>query len=307
MRWLSQARLRGTCAGYERGIFGPKSALVGAEVTPMKRFAGSLALGFLCLSPALLRADSLNVLGTASGFAVLGGSAVTNTGASVLGGDLGVAPGSSATGFAQGAVTGVNHGDDGVAVQAHEDASAGYRALAALPFTGSLTGQDLGGLQLTPGVYFFASSAQLTGALTLDFGGQSEQSFVFQAGSTLTTASGSVVNVINRGVDDSVYWEIGSSATLGTGSVFQGYLVADQSISLMTGATIQCGSALALHGAVTLDTNVVDTCGADEGTGSGTPGTESGAIAQTPEPGTLGLLATGVLGAAGGVRRRWIA
>lgn len=277
----------------------------------MKRFAGSLALGFLCLAPMFAQADSLNLLGTANGFAVLGASAVTNTGASVLGGNLGVAPGSSATGFAQGAVvTGVNHGDDGVAVQAHEDASAGYGALAALPFTGSLTGQDLGSLQLTPGVYFFASSAQLTGALTLDFGGLSDQSFVFQTGSTLTTASGSVVNVINRGVDDSVYWQIGSSATLGTRSVFQGYLVADQSIGLTTGATIQCGNALALHGAVTLDTNVVDTCATEQGTGSGGTGTGSGGtgtIAQTPEPGTLSLLATGVLGAVGGIRRRRIA
>ena len=107
----------------------------------MKRFAGSLALGFLCLAPMFVQADSLNLLGTANGFAVLGASAVTNTGASVLGGNLGVAPGSSATGFAQGAVvTGVNHGDDGVAVQAHEDASAGYGGAGGAAVYGELDG-----------------------------------------------------------------------------------------------------------------------------------------------------------------------
>ncbi len=270
----------------------------------MKRLTGSLLLSLSCFSPALLQADALNVLGTANSFAVLGASAVTNTGTTVLGGNLGVAPGSSITGFPPGiVVTGVNHGNDGVSIQAHQDALTGYSVLAGLPFTSNLTGQDLGGMLLMPGVYFFSSSAQLTGALTLDFEGLSNQSFVFQAGSSLTTASGSLVNVINRGLNDSVYWEVGSSATLGTTSAFQGSIVADQSISLTTGATILCGNALAMHGAVTLDTNVIGACETEETTG---PGTGPGTTAQTPEPGSLSLLATGLLGAAGTIRRRWM-
>ncbi len=270
----------------------------------MKHFSGSLICSLLCLSAAFSRADSLNVLGTADSFAVLGASTVTNTGPTVLSGNLGVAPGSAITGFPPGIVlNGVNHGNDGVAIQAHANAVSGFAALAALPFTQNLTGQDLGGLLLNPGVYFFSSSAQLTGALTLDFAGLSNQSFVFQTGSTLTTASGSVVNVINRSLNDSIYWQVGSSAVLGTGTVFQGTIVVDQSITLTTGATIGCGNAIALNGAVTLDTNVIGVCGT--GKTDGTPG--PGTTAQTPEPGTFGLLATGVLGAAGALRRRWIA
>ena len=272
----------------------------------MKRLTGSLLLSLSCFSAAILRADALNVLGTANGFAVLGASAVTNTGSTVLGGNLGVAPGSSVTGFLPGiVVTGVNHGNDGVAIQAHQDALTGYSVLAGLPFTSNLTGQDLGGMLLLPGVYFFSSSAQLTGALTLDFEGLSDQSFVFQTGSSLTTASGSMVNVINRGLNDSVYWQVGNSATLGTTSAFQGSILADQSISLTTGATILCGNALAMHGAVavTLDTNVIGACETVETTG---PGTGPGTITQTPEPGTLPLLAPGALGAAGAIRPRWM-
>lgn len=275
----------------------------------MKRSAGCLVLGCSCLFPPLSQADSLNVLGTANAFAVLGGSAVASTGTTVLGGNLGVAPGSSTSGFTPGGlVTGVNHGDDGVAVQAHQDALAGYRALAAMPFTLDLTGQDLGGMLLTPGVYIFSSSAQLTGALTLDFEGLSDESFVFQTGSTLTTASGSTVDVIDQGTNDSVYWQVGSSATLGTASAFRGSILADQSITLTTGATILCGNALAMHGAVTLDANVIDTCGTETTTGTGTgTGSGPGTMVQTPEPGTFSLLAMGVLGAAGAIRRRWMA
>ncbi len=249
------------------------------------------------------RADQLSVLASSDSFAVLGASTVTNTGPSTLSGNLGLYPGSSITGFSPGIVTNRSvYIGNGVALTAQADALAGYTILKGLAPSQVLTGQDLGGILVTPGVYFFASSAQLTGALTLDFQGKDNADIVFQIGSTLTTASGSQVNVIHQGLNDNVYYQIGSSATLGTDSTFQGDLLASTSITLTTGADITCGSAIALNGAVTLDTNRITNCsetGSDvtaEG-GSSNP-------SPVPEPGTFVLLATGLLGAAGAVRRR---
>jgi len=264
----------------------------------MKSTVSLLVLGILCLSTTLSHADELNVLGTANNFAVLGATAVTNTGPTVLGADLGVSPGTSITGFPPG---GFSNGGTQVgataSMQGQVDALAGYTALKALPFTQNLTGQDLGGQTLTPGVYFFSSSAQLTGPLTLNFDGLSNTSFVFQTGSTLTTASGSAVDVINQGTNDSIYWAIGSSATFGTTSSFEGDVIADQSITLTTGASIACGNAIALNGAVTLDTNNIGTgCSA----GSSVPPPSA-----VPEPGTLSLVLSGILGVGGVVRRRF--
>jgi hypothetical protein len=139
-------------------------------------------------------------LGTASNFAVLGGSAVTNTGSTVIAGDLGVWPNGAVnaiTGFPPGLVLGTTHLGDAVAQQAQSDVTAAYDALAGLPCDTDLTGQNLGGLTLTPGVYYFSSSAQLTGTLTLNALGNPAAVFVFQIGSTLTTASTSRVSLIN--------------------------------------------------------------------------------------------------------------
>ena len=196
-------------------------------------------------------------LGTASSFAVLGGSAVTNTGPSVISGNLGVSPGAAVTGFPPGLVNnGAIHSADAVATQAEVDVTTAYNALAGSAVTQVLTGQDLGGLTLIPGVYFFASGAQLTGTLTLDAQGDPNAEFIFQIGSTLTTASNSRVLVLNGADGCNVYWQVGSSATIGTTTQFVGNILALTSISVLTGATVD-GSLLARNGAVTLDSNVI--------------------------------------------------
>lgn len=202
-------------------------------------------------------------LGTAQDFGVLAGSAVTNTGATTVTGDVGVHPGTAVTGFPPGiVVSGTIHSADAAAGQAQTDLTAAYNVAAALPCGTDLTGQDLGGLTLTPGVYCFTSSAQLTGALTLDFQGDPAALFVIKTGSTLTTASASSVVMINNGgatCPPNVFWQIGSSATLGTTTAFVGNILANVSITMNTGATLN-GRALARTGAVTLASNTITAC-----------------------------------------------
>jgi hypothetical protein len=196
-------------------------------------------------------------LGTVASFAVLGGSTVTNTGATTVNGDLGVSPGLAITGFPPGLVTGgTTHAGDAVALQAQTDVANAYDTLAAEACTVDLTGKDLGGLTLTPGVYCFSSSAQLTGALVLDAAGKADAVFIFKMASTLTTASNASVAMINGGSDCNVFWQVGSSATVGTGTVFVGSVLALASITLTTGAKVS-GRALARTGAVTMDDNAV--------------------------------------------------
>ena len=214
-------------------------------------FLGCTVL-FFCASPALAQA----LLGTSQSFGVLGASAVTNTGPTTIVGNLGVSPGTSITGFPPGTVVGVTHMTDAVASQAQADATTAYNALAGMACNTVLTGQDLGGLTLTPGVYCFTSSAQLTGTLTLNAQNDPNAVFVFQIASALTTASNSSVQIINGGQSCNVFWQIGSSATLGTNTNFIGSIIALASITLNTGATLE-GRALARTGAVTLDTNMI--------------------------------------------------
>ena len=246
------------------------------------------------------------VLGTAGSYGVLGGSTVTNTGNTVITGDLGVSPGSAITGFSvidggPGLFTGALNQGNLASAQARADATAAYLTLAAQSFTSDLSGLDLGGLTLTPGVYFFSSSAQLTGALTLNAQGNSDARFVFQIGSTLTTASNSLVNIINVspsavcGPDNGLFWQVGSSATIGTNSTFSGNILALTSITLNTGASIDDGRALALNGAVTLDNNRIDASDTDGGFCVDVGGGGGGNITPVPEPSTYGLLGACVL------------
>ena len=200
-------------------------------------------------------------LGAAQSFVILGATAVTSTGLTSVVGDLGVSPGTAVTGFPPGIVTGGTiHAGDAVAAQAHSDLATAYGVLAGEASTVNLTGQDLGGLTLAPGVYHFNTSVGLTagtGILTLDAQGNPDARFDFQIGTTLTTASNSLVRVINGGRDGNVFFQVGSSATLGTNTAFAGNILALTSITLTTGASLGHGRALALNGAVTMDTNSV--------------------------------------------------
>jgi hypothetical protein len=197
-------------------------------------------------------------LGTATSFAVLGGQTVTNTGPSAISGDLGVSPGTSVTNFPPGQViagTGTIHSADAVALDAQNDVVAAYNdAAGRLPVTAAPP--DFGGMTLVSGVYG-GPTLGLTGTLTLDGGGRSDGVWVFQAESTLITASSSVVSFTNGANPCNVYWKVGSSATLGTDSVMVGTVLALTTITAQTRALIT-GRLMARNGAVNLDTNVIN-------------------------------------------------
>ncbi len=208
-------------------------------------------------APAAAGVAAAPALGTAAGFAVLGGSTVTSIGGTALVGSLGVAPGLAVTGFPPGIVSGGTiHAGDAVAQQAQTDFVAASVAVAGDACGTDLSGQDLGGLTLTPGVYCFSAAAQLTGTLQLDAQGNADAVFVIQIGSTLTTAVGASVVFTNAGQACNVYWNIGTSATIGAGTAFIGNLFAAVSITLSSGANV-AGRALAHSGAVTMDANAV--------------------------------------------------
>ena len=265
-----------------------------------------IASAAVCVASAQAEAQ---ILGTAETFGVLAGSTVTNTGSSVITGNVGVSPGTAIVGFPPGIiVAGTQHANDGVAILAQQDLTTAYNSLMARPTQVNLTGVDLGGQVLSPAVYAFNSSAQLTGLLTLNGQGNSAAEFVFKIGSTLTTASGSSVLLINGANANNVYWVVGSSATLGTGTVFAGNIVALTSITLNTGASIICGRALARNGAVTLDSNVITLCSAggddddvteDELFGLGTAGAQQAAFGASRLFGST-MLAQAAFGLFGG-------
>ena len=215
------------------------------------------------LSAASLQSASAQTaptLGAAQPFAVLGASTVTNTGATIITGDLGVSPGTAVTGFPPGIMNGGTiHAADAVALQAQNATTAAYINLAdqTCPVSNTFgVPTDLGGMTLVPGVYCFASSAGLTGTLTLDALGNPNAVWVFQIASTLITGVNSTVAIINGGQPCNVFWQVGSSATLNVGTTFIGNILALTSIALQTNADVS-GRALARNGAVTMDTNTV--------------------------------------------------
>lgn len=269
----------------------------------------AVALAALALPVyAALAAQPPVGLGTAGSFAVLAGSAVTNTGPSVLNGDLGITPGTAISGFPPGTVNGAVHAGDAVAGQAQTDLTAAYNDAAGRTPALAVTG-DLGGLTLTPGVYNSGSSLGLTGQLTLDAQGDPNAVFIFQAGSSLTTASGSHVNLIGGAQACNVYWQVGSSATLGTSSVFAGNVLAYTSVSVNSGVTVQ-GRVLASNGAVTLDDDTITpgACTTPTGTSttSTTPGssTPTGTTTTITAPGSTATAGTGGKSGTGGKHKK---
>jgi hypothetical protein len=209
------------------------------------------------LNVGLQAAPQLPVaLGAATNFSVLGASTVTNTGPSVVNGDLGVSPGTAITGFPPGQVTGgAIHSADGPAGLAQGDLTTAYNDAAGRTVPAVVAG-DLGGLTLTPGLYKSTSTLGITGILRLDGQGDANSVFIFQVGSALTTATGSQIILQGGARAANIFWQVGSSATLGTNSIFNGTIMAQASVSLATGAALN-GRALARTGAVTLDTNTI--------------------------------------------------
>ncbi|MEO8273841.1 MAG: ice-binding family protein [Chloroflexota bacterium] len=240
---------------------------------------GLAALLALAIAGTALGATAIG-LGTANSFAVLAATTITNTGTSTITGDVGLHPGSDVTGFGTVTVHGATHVADAVALSAKNALVTAYDdAAAATPVTPVAT--ELGGTTLTPGVYG-SDTLGLTGTLTLDGAGV----YVFQASSTLITAPNSAVSLINGASACDIYWQVGSSATLNTTTRFKGTILALTSISLKTGATLQ-GRALARNGAVTLQSNTIDSsaCAAPSPTGSPRVGaTPPGTDTDAPTP-----------------------
>ena len=239
---------------------------------------------------------SANVLGSAGNYGVLAGTSVTNTGDSVVTGYVGVAPGVTITGTSPGMTVDLAH-----AAAAQTDLVSAYSYLTSLkPSATDLTGQNLGGLTLAPGVYDFSVAAQLTGTLTLDAQNNPDARFVFIIGSTLTTASSSIVNLVNvstsvEGANNGIYWIVGSSATLGNSTSFAGSILAITSITINNDATIASGRALAIGGTVTLDANNIDASDVSGGFG-----------VEVPEPSTYALIGSSIALAFTVLRRKTV-
>ncbi len=258
-----------------------RSAFSGARTAR----AGVIVLGListLLFATSALGATATVGMGTAASFSVLGGSTVTNTGPTTMFGDLGLSPGSSVTGAPH--VLGATHVDDAVAIGAKNALTTSYNDAASRPSSGS-AGTDLAGQRFLPGVRTASSSLLLSsGSVTLDAQGDPNAVFIFQIGTTLITGSNTSVSLVNGAQACNVFWQVGSSATLGTGTSFVGTIMASQTITARTAATIH-GRLLARTGAANLDTNTITTsnCGSG-GTETSTPAETTGLT--TPPAGT---------------------
>lgn len=198
-------------------------------------------------------------LGSAGTFAVLAGSTVTSTGATTVNGDLGVSPGTAVNGFPPGTVNGTQHVGDPIAAQAQLDLTTAYNDAAGRTVDAVTIAGNIGGQTLPPGLYKSTSSVAISsGDLTLDAQGDENAVFIFQVASTLTTTAGRQVILSGGAQASNIFWQIGSSATLGTTTVFKGTIMAAEAITLTTGATLD-GRALARTAAVTLDANIITT------------------------------------------------
>ena len=272
---------------------------VAGRLTTAGVVGAAVVLGLTVAAPSAWAAQPPVGLGTATPFAVLAGTTVTNTGPSVISGDVGVDPGSAIIGFPPGTITnGTTHAADAVALQAQSDTTTAYNDAAGR--TPVVTeSSDLGGQTLAPGVYKAASALSLTGNVTLDGGGDPSAVFIFQAGSTLITASSSTVSLIGGAQACNVFWQVGSSATLGSTTTFVGTILALTSATLDTGATLQ-GRVLARNGQVSLDDNVITEPTCTNTTSGTTPTTVPGGAAGSTggTTGGSGASATGGSGAA---------
>lgn len=264
-------------------------------------------LAFFAFGPALHAQESSVGLGTAGDFAVLAGETITNTGETTITGDVGLHPGTAVTGFDSVTLNGELHETDAVAEQAKVDLVTAYNDAAGRAVTGTIP-TELGGETLTAGVYDSeAGTFEITGTLTLDAEGDPNAVFIFQMASTLVTASESSVELINGADACNVFWQVGSSATLGTSSSFMGNILALTSISLTTGATVE-GRVLARNGSVTLDNNTISqaacTAAAPEDTTTTTAAPETTTTTAAPDTTTTttsGDTATTVAPPEGGV------
>ena len=278
---------------------GPNRLRAGAVILGM--------LGALIFAGPATAAPATVGLGSAASFSVLGGSTITNTGPTTMFGDLGLSPGSSVTGAPQ--VLGATHVDDAVAIEAKNDLTTAYNDAASRPTNGS-AGTDLAGQRLVAGVYTASSSLLLSsGSVTLDAQGNPDAVFIFQIGSTLITGSNTSVSLVNGAQACNVFWQVGSSATLGTGTQFVGTIMASATITAGTAATIH-GRLLAMTGAVNLDTNTITnsncaTSASGEG-GEGGAETSGGSGTETTTPVEAAALTEAAkvaqtVGASGGV------
>jgi hypothetical protein len=233
-------------------------------------------------------------LGSAKGFAVLAGSAITVAGAvntTKITGDIGTFPTPTITGIGNVVLNGVNHAGNAVTQNAKNNLLTAYIAAFSQPVNNTVS-TELGMTTKTAGVYDSAAGTfGITGELTLDAEGNPNAIFIFKMASTLITSANSRVTLTGGALSANVFWQVGSSATLGTGTSFQGNILADQSITLTTGATV-IGRALALNGAVTMDNNTINI--------------PMNAVAAVPEPSTIlaGLSALGMLGLFGWRNRK---